>query len=150
MINTLTHISLQHTDKRIESYNKKRQLIHVIENKEIQSKIAVHRWFGSATDEEIKEIMDGPLYTFLEEQKLSKILIDTSKMNGFFDGVNQWLAAYYIPKLLKIGIKYNAYLLSEDFYACLADDLDEPIQGAFVTHMFGSEEKALKWLKSMK
>jgi hypothetical protein len=72
-------------------------------------------------------------------------------MNGFFDGVNYWLAEYYIPKLLKIGVKYNAFLLSEEFYLHLAtDDLDEGLETPFVTHMFGSEDKALRWLKSIK
>lgn len=150
MIKTHTSISIQQKDNRIESYNTKGQLIHVIENKELPSKIAIHRWFGSVTNEEIKEIMDGHFYTFLEQNKSNKILVDTSKMNSFFDGVNQWLAEYYIPKLLKIGTKHNAYLLSEEFYAYLAADLDEPIESNFVTHMFGSEESALRWLKSFK
>lgn len=149
MINTHTSITIQHKDNRIESYNSKGQLIHIIESKEIPSKIAIHRWFGSVTNEEIKEILDGPLYTFLEQHKLNKILADISKMNSYFDGVNRWLAEYYIPKLLKIGTKYNAYLLSEEFYSYLADDLDAPIEGAFVTHMFGSEDNALTWLKSI-
>jgi hypothetical protein len=118
-------ITIQQKENRIESYNSKGQLIHLIDGKEASNKIAIHRWFG--------------------------ILVDTSKMNGFFDGVNHWLAEYYIPKLLKIGVKYNAFLLSEEFYLHLAtDDLDEGLETPFVTHMFGSEDKALRWLKSIK
>jgi hypothetical protein len=150
---TVTHtgITIQQKEKNIESYNSKGQLIHIIEHGETSNKIAIHRWFGSVTNEEIKEIFDGHFYAFLEREKIKKILVDTSKMSNLFDGVNDWLAQYYIPKLLKTGVKYNAFLLSEEFYLHLAtDDLDEGIETPFVTHMFGSEDKALQWLKSIK
>jgi hypothetical protein len=148
---TNTGIIIQQKGNTIETYNKKGQLIHIIDSKETSSKIAIHRWIGSVTNEEIKEIFDGHFFAFLEREKTKKILVDTSRMNGFFDGVNTWLAEYYIPKLLKIGVKYNAFLLSEDFYLQLAtDDLDEGVETPFVTHLFGSEDKALRWLKSVK
>jgi hypothetical protein len=151
MIVTNTGITVQQKGNTIESYNNKGQLIHTIDGKATADKVAIHRWFGSVTNEEMKEIFDGHFYGFLQREKVSKILVDTQKMNGFFDGVNNWLAEYYIPKLLKIGVKYNAFLLPEEFYLHLAtDDMDEAIETAFVTHMFGSEDKALKWLKSVK
>lgn len=148
---TTTSILIQQKGNRIESYNSKGLLIHIIDSKETADKVAIHRWLGSVTNEEIKEIFDGHFFSFLEREKVKKILVDTSRMNGFFDGVNHWLAEYYIPKLLKIGVKYNAFLLSEDFYLQLAtDNLDEGLEIPFVTHMFGSEDKALSWLKSVK
>jgi hypothetical protein len=150
---TVTHtgITIQQKGNRIESYNSKGLLIHIIDGKESADKVAIHRWVGSVTNDEIKEIYDGHFYTFLQREKVRKILVDTSKMNGFFDGVNTWLAEYYIPKLLKIGIKHNAFLLPEEFYLHLAtDDTDEGVETPFVTHMFGSEDKALNWLKSIK
>ena len=148
---TNTGITIQKKENKIESYNSKGQLIHLIDGKETADKVAIHRWFGTASNEEIKQIFDGHFYEFLEREKVKKILVDTSKMNGFFDGVNSWLAEYYIPKLLKIGVKHNAFLLSEEFYLHLAtDDLDEGLETPFVTHIFGSEAKALQWLKSVK
>ncbi len=133
----------------IETYNKKGELIHLIENKEAANRILIHRWFGSATNEEVKAIFDGHFYEYLQQQGLTKILVDTSAMNGFFDGVNNWLAKYYFPKLLSIGVKYNAFLLSEEFYAELAaDGTDQGMHGYLITRMFGSEEKALYWLNN--
>jgi hypothetical protein len=147
---TKTGIAIQYAGDIIETYNKSGRLIHAIDTKEALNKIIIHRWFGSATDEEVKEIFDKHFFEFLQAGGHTKIIVDTSRMNGFFDGVNNWLAEYFIPKLLTIGVKHNAFLVSEDFYADMGgDDLDEGVQSMFVTRIFDSEEKALKWLRAV-
>jgi hypothetical protein len=98
----------------------------------------------------VKEISDGHLFELIKTGGYTKLVADTSKMDGFFDGVNQWLADYYIPKLLKAGVKYNAFLVSEEFFSYLTDEgFDGVVESLFTTQMFGSEEKAIQWLKSV-
>jgi hypothetical protein len=126
-------------------------LIHIIDKKEVQQQIAIHRWIGTVSNEEIKEVSDGHFIEFIKDNACTKILVDTSQLNGFFDGVNGWLADHFIPKLLKCGIKHNAFLVSEDFYADLAlGDSDDDFPNVLTTRIFGAEDKAIKWLKSAK
>jgi hypothetical protein len=147
---TKTGISVQYKDNLIETYNKNGKLIHIIDSKEASHKIVIHRWLGSASDAEIKEIFDGHLFEFIKTGGYTKLMADTSKMDGFFDGVNLWLAEYYIPKLLKTGVKYNAFLVSEEFFSYLTDEgFDGVVESLFTTQMFGSEDKAVQWLKSV-
>jgi hypothetical protein len=147
---TKTGISVQHKDNLVETYNKNGKLIHLIDCKEASNKIAIHRWLGSVSDDEVKEIFDVHLFEFIKTGGYTKLMADTSKMDGFFDGVNQWLADYYIPRLLKVGVKYNAFLVSEEFFSYLTDEgFDGVVESLFTTQMFGSEDKAIHWLKSV-
>ncbi len=144
-----TGITIKQNGNTIETYNSKGKLIHIIDKKEVQQKIAIHRWIGTVSNEEIKEVSDGHFIEFLINNSCTKIVVDTSQLNGFFDGVNDWLASYFIPKLLKNGVKHNAFLVSQEFYSDLAmEDSDDEFPNILATRIFGAEEKALKWLKS--
>lgn len=147
---TKTGITVQYKNNSIETYNKAGKLIHIIDMKEAAGKIVIHRWFGTASNDEVKEIFDGHLFDCIQKGGHTKLVADTSKMDGFFDGVNNWLAEYYIPKLLKIGVNHNAFLVSEEFFSYLSEEgFDGPIESLFTTQMFGKEEKAISWLKSV-
>lgn len=148
---TKTGLAIQYKSNSIETYNKVGKLIHIIDMKEASDKIVIHRWFGVASDEEVKEIFDGHLFEYIRSGGHTKLVADTSKMDGFFDGVNAWLAEYYIPKLLKAGVKHNAFLVSEEFFSYLTDEgYEGAVESLFTTQMFGKEEKAIDWLKSVK
>jgi hypothetical protein len=144
-----TGITTKQNGNTIETYNSTGRLIHILDKKEVPQKIAIHRWIGTVSDEEIKEVSDGHFIEFLINNNCTKIVVDTSQLNGFFDGVNNWLAEYFIPKLLQLGVKHNVFLVSQEFYSDLAmEDSDEEFPNRLATRIFGTEDKALKWLKS--
>lgn len=116
--------------------------------------IFVDRWIGFVTDEEMKAIMDGHYYRLFADSGCNKKICDTTLLEGSFDGVNEWFATYFLPKLMQAGLRYNAIVLPRDIFAQMAmnentEQVEATAADAFQVRMFGSFEDARTWLKSL-
>lgn len=134
----------------VETYNKGQKLIHTIDLSNVKSKVLVHTWIGFRTSDEFIEICDGHLYDFFKTNACTKILVDISKMTGSFDGVNDWMATYFMPKLMKAGFNCSAVVLPKDVFAQISVENWEQKVSGFTTRNFGDYYTALNWIKQEK
>ena len=126
-------------------------IFHTVTTSYLTEGILFHAWLGYRTDEELKEVLEKILYPILVENKCYKVLVDTSLVEGSFDGANDWLADYYMPKIITAGLRLHGMVLPADLYASLALELyqENNVKNGFDNRMFPSVEAAYAWLKTV-
>lgn len=77
------------------------------------------------------------------------MIIENSRMSGSFNEINDWLATYFMPKMIEIGLKNNAVVLPQNIFAQLAVEEWDKKVGGFTTRNFGSVNDALNWLRTV-
>jgi hypothetical protein len=127
--------------------NKAKHVIHKIDLSHIDSGILAHRWIGYRSDEQFKEITDGHFFDLFKKNKCTKILVDISDMTSSFHNVNDWMATYLMPKLVKAGLTHSAVILSKNVFTQLSAAQWEEKSSGFTNRNFQNVEKALAWLK---
>lgn len=132
----------------VESINKLNQVFHFIDLSYASQGIIFHGWVGYRTNDQIKDVLDGHFMKFYEQYKCKGMVIENSKMSGTFSEINDWLAGYFMPKMILLGLKNCAVVLPQNIFAQLAvEDWDKKV-GGFVTRNFGTVNDALNWLKT--
>jgi hypothetical protein len=150
----LKEISTQKDDFKIvqkgqivESVTKLNQPFHFIDLSYAKQGVFFHGWIGYRTNDQIKQVLDGHFMDLYKQYKCKGMLIENSKMSGSFTDVNDWLASYFMPKMIGLGLQHNAVVLPQNIFAQLAtEDWDKKVEG-FVSRNFGSVNDALNWLK---
>lgn len=133
----------------IQSINKSKQVFHEIDTSYLKEGIIFHGWVGYRTNDQMKEVLDGHFLELCLKNKCKKMLIENTRMTGTFAAINDWLAQYYMPKLISTGLAMNAVVLPENIFAQLAvDDWDQKI-GGFHSRNFNNLDKALEWLRTI-
>jgi hypothetical protein len=131
----------------IESINKLNQVFHFIELDYLKQEIIYHGWVGYRTNEQIKQVLDNHFLSIYYQHKCKSMLIDNSKMSGSFADINDWLATYFMPKMIKAGLQNCAVVFPQNVFAQLAvEDWDKKV-GGFSSRNFGSVHDALAWLR---
>jgi hypothetical protein len=107
-------------------------------------------WFGFVTDEEYKEIMDGPYFHLFAKMKCEKKVCNTLGLEGGMeDETASWFSSHMMPKLIKAGLKYNAIVIPENIFAQQTMENFEVNLGNDLGRLFPSESDAIQWLKSV-
>jgi hypothetical protein len=131
----------------IQSFNQANQLFHYIDLSYLKDDIYFIGWVGYRTNEQIKEVLDGHFMEIYSSHKCSKMIINNSKMTGTFFTINDWLTAYLMPKMINMGLLYNAVIYPENIFAQLAvEDFGQKKEG-FKNRSFKNLDSALTWLK---
>ncbi len=131
----------------IKSYNRIGKAFHFIDLNYLNEGILYHGWIGFSPAEELKEVLEGHFFEIFAKNNCQKMLIENTQMTGSFSAVNQWLADYFMPKIVRRGLKDCAVVLPKNIFAQLAvKDWDEKV-GGFTTKNFDNANKALTWLK---
>ena len=131
----------------VETTNKAQKVIHTMDLSYISSKVMVHSWIGFRTSDEFMEICDGHFLSLFKANGCKKILVDISKMTGSFDGVNDWMASQFMPKLVSLGFNCSAVILPSDIFSKISADSWESKVSGFTTRNFGDFNSGLGWLK---
>jgi hypothetical protein len=133
----------------IESINKSAQVFHTIDLSYAKDGILFHSWIGYRTNDQLKQVLDGHFAKIYEQHKFKKMIIENSKMSGSFDEANDWMATYFMPKLVKLGLQYVAVVLPANVFAKISvEEWDKKI-GGFTSRNFGSSNEAFVWLRSL-
>ena len=132
----------------IQSINKMGQVFHQIDTKYLKEGILFHGWIGYRTNDQIKEVLDGHFMELYNKHKCKKMLIENSKMTGTFASINDWLTNVFMPKMIRMGLSFNAVVFPENIFAQMAvEDWDQKV-GGFHNKSFGTVNEALSWLRS--
>jgi Golgi nucleoside diphosphatase len=106
--------------QRVESINKLNQVFHFIDLTYTKQNIIFHGWIGYRTNEQIMQVLDGHFMNFYKQYKCKSMIIENSKMSGTFTEINDWLAGYFMPKMISMGLKNNAVVLPQNIFSKLA------------------------------
>lgn len=132
---------------KIQTINRAEQLIHSIELDYVPYQILVHRWIGYRTNEQFKEIIDGHFMDLFRKNRCTKVVVDISEMTGTFNGINDWMAEYLMPKLVTLGFRASAVILPKNIFVKLSADEWEEKTSGFTNRNFEKFPDALIWLK---
>ena len=133
----------------VESVNKMNQVFHYVDISYVKRGIFYQSWVGYRTTNQFKSVLEGHVYQIFEQYKCKSSLIDSTKMSGSFDEANDWLAGYYMPKLVLLGLRNVAVVLPQNVFAQLAVESWDKKIGGFTSRNFGSINDALNWLKTV-
>ncbi|MDJ1500055.1 STAS/SEC14 domain-containing protein [Xanthocytophaga agilis] len=81
----------------------------------------------------------------ITQNKITKLLSDQSRMEGSYDGSNQWIEQEIIPVVIK-HLKRHAIVLPKNIFANLSAKDYVKQQGKYEVRLFGSVEDARKWI----
>ena len=135
-------------DQMIESINKLNQTFHFLDLSYAKQGIFFHGWLGYRTNDQIKQVLDGHFFNFYKQYKCRGMLIENSKMSGSFAELNDWLAGYFMPKMIALGLKNNAVVLPKNVFAQLAVEEWDKKVGGFASRNFDNVADAINWLKT--
>ncbi|MEN7548957.1 STAS/SEC14 domain-containing protein [Rapidithrix thailandica] len=100
---------------------------------------------GYPTLDKVKESLEHS-YECLVKYQSQKVLSDMTQLQGTFTFANEWVTGVWLPKALQAGLKYVAYVYSEDVFSRFAlDDLMKKMTN-FEMQVFKCKEEALQWL----
>jgi hypothetical protein len=133
----------------VESLNKMNQVFHFIDLSYAKKEgIMFHGWIGYRSNEQLKSVLDGHFANIYNQYKFKNMVIEISKMSGAFNEANDWMATYFMPKLVSFGLQKSAVVLPANVFSQLAvDDWNEKVSG-FQSRNFGSVNDALTWLRN--
>jgi len=133
----------------VESTNKLNQVFHYIDLAYAKQGILVHGWLGYRTIDQLKSVLDGHFIKIYSQYKFKNMVIEISRMSGSFTEANDWMANYFMPKLVSLGLKNTAVVLPANLFAQMAvEDWNKKV-GGFTTRNFSSLSDALVWLRSV-
>jgi hypothetical protein len=115
--------------------------------------ILLQEWKGFCIPKELKgghqKVID--LVTEHEFTHLISVIIE---LEGAFEEVNDWFLKEFNPKMIELGMQYEAIVQSEDLFSQLStEDLIEDSklkEIGYHMRLFDSVEKALEWFEEEK
>lgn len=88
------------------------------------------------------------ILNILNEQTISKILMDHSDLLGVWDGAVEWISNEWFPMVEKAGITHIAVIYSNcTFTKVSADHIANNLHGKVKYQTFYNRNKAIDWLK---
>ena len=109
-------------------------------------------WIGYISDENGRNATKLFL-ELLREHQCTSVLNDNREVCGPWGGGeagSKWLQETVFPAAAALGLKYMAHIMAPGIASALmAQDLHQRITGTLTMQLFGNEEKAKAWLKSV-
>ena len=109
-------------------------------------------WIGYISDENGRNATKLFL-ELLREHQCTSVLNDNREVCGPWGGGeagSKWLQETVFPAAAALGLKYMAHIMAPGIASALmAQDLHQRINGTLTMQLFGNEEKAKAWLKSV-
>ncbi|WP_291722291.1 hypothetical protein [Bernardetia sp.] len=115
--------------------------------------ILLQEWKGFCMPDELKtghqKVID--LVTKHKFTHLISVIVD---IEGSFEETNEWFLTEFNPKMVELGMKYEAIIQSENLFAQLsAEELVEDStlkEIGYHMRLFDSVEKGLEWFEESK
>ena len=99
--------------------------------------------------EEYVKVGGEAMLKFVEKYKFDRWLNDNRLINGGWDGVNDWVANDWLPRLLKLGVKHYGVVNSPELIASLSSEFMEENVNFLGLNMrnLRTIDEAIEWLK---
>ena len=104
------------------------------------------RWIGFQNKEKIMAGGNKILDLFKKKANCSKIFNDNREVTGPWQDAAEWTAKQWFPDMEKAGLKYFAWIFSENIFAQLSAKNAQPASD--VGKVFNSANEGVEWLKS--
>ncbi len=108
---------------------------------------------GFCLAKEIKEL-HCQIIDLVEKHKFTHLISDIIEVEGSFEETNEWFINVFNPKMVELGMNYEAIIQSKNIFSKLAaEELVENSQLKEIGYhmrLFDSVEKALEWFKEEK
>ncbi|MCU0444581.1 MAG: hypothetical protein MUE85_06645 [Microscillaceae bacterium] len=88
------------------------------------------------------------------QQLVRKSLVDLSRIEGSFDGINEWLFTKFVPQSVALGLRYTAVVRSQEFYSNLAIEEQDSLIASVTASLdyqhvfFDNYQEAWAWLQN--
>ncbi len=108
---------------------------------------------GFCMPEELKDL-HYKIIELVEEHKFTHLISDITKIEGTFEEANEWFISVFNPKMVELGMTYEAIIQGTDLFSQLsAEDLAENTELSEIGYhlrLFDSVEKGLEWFEESK
>jgi hypothetical protein len=112
--------------------------------------ILLQEWKGFCIPKELK---DGhqKVINLVKEYEFTHLISVIIELEGAFEEVNDWFLKEFNPKMIELGMQYEAIVQSEDLFSQLStEDLIEDSklkEIGYHMRLFDSTEKSLEWFE---
>lgn len=110
--------------------------------------ILLQEWKGFCMPIELKE-GHQKVIDLVTEHKFTHLISVIIELEGAFDEVNEWFLKEFNPKMVELGMTYEAIIQSKNLFSQLsAEDLVEDStlkEIGYYMRLFDSVENALEW-----
>jgi hypothetical protein len=108
---------------------------------------------GFCMPEELKGL-HHKIIDLVREHKFTHLISDIVELEGTFDEANKWFVRFFNPKMVELGMTYEAIIQGKDLFAQLAaEELAENTELSEIGYhlrLFDSVEKGLEWFEEEK
>jgi hypothetical protein len=102
-------------------------------------------WKSEQNEQSVMEACDHIL-RFQQQQRCSKMLMDSSQVSIMWEHAAEWGARVWFPALEQTGLHYVAWVHSASFYSRMSFDLAIKHVSRPIVLTFDDEAKATEWL----
>jgi hypothetical protein len=114
------------------------------------NKVLSPEWESFAvSDKEVKECLEKLLLLIIDKKCDRQIINTINTRGGFSDYIQEWLGVDWIPRAVKVGMKYVATILPLSAFAQLSNDYWQEVSTeiGFITINVKTYEEGVKWLQ---
>ena len=87
------------------------------------------------------------LLVWIKQHKITKVLVDNSKVSGTWQSANGWYQTDWNPRAAKEGLAFMAVIMSDNVFTQLSlQGFTKVTQGVYTVCIFNGEPQARKWL----
>jgi hypothetical protein len=87
------------------------------------------------------------LLLWIKQHKVTKVLVDNSKVSGTWQSANSWYEADWNPRAAKEGLAFMSIIMSDNVFTQLsAQGFAKVTKGVYTVNVFNGEPQARKWL----
>ncbi len=113
-------------------------------------KVLYSAWFGEYLNTEHVLIVGEGMLTAMQEFSVKKTLNDNRELQATWDDANEWVAEYWMPKTIELGLEKIAHVFSPDIFTQIAaENMQENsliYQDTLEVRTFECYDQAKSWL----
>ncbi len=113
-------------------------------------KVLCPEWESFAvSDKEVKESLENLLLLIIDKKCDRQIINTINTRGGFSEQIQEWLGTDWIPRAVKVGMKYVATILPLSAFAQLSNDYWQEVSTdiGFITINVKTHEEGIEWIK---
>ena len=105
-----------------------------------------NNWTGVLPTEKVIQGCQATI-DFLRQNRCAHMLNDNRKIIGSWNSANDWIAANWMPQVLKLGLKRFAHIVSPGIFGqASAAEMVTRVGNQLEIRLFQDVEKAKEWL----
>jgi len=91
------------------------------------------------------------LLVWIKQHKVTKVLVDNSKVSGTWQAANSWYETDWNPRAAKEGLAFMAIIMSDNVFTQLsAQGFVKVTKGLYTVNIFNGASQARAWLAEQK